>query len=416
MQFRDFYSFVSQLRGVLNSENFRVHYSLSNPHPGRNDGTSGIHSETFVHSTIHHLERAHQKMSQICGPARPRTGIDGVTHVYVCDLAEQLGGAALTFDDPERGPVIVIPCKNNTPTMEASHQQMRAEAVHETAHVFNFTSRPHTILKQNDPWEWIDEATAVNLERLVLPGNSAYLQYGLKWTDEPETPLDSTRLMYHSFPFVEFLLRRDETIMPRLWRQANAPHSRPLEILSQLLGGTGNPYREPDDNFVAVMRDFFVSAYFCWEFNSEVFLPDVVHRYGMRKHTESLIITDRNTPIKFASAKVDHLSCRYFRIQPKTKHRGIKIVLDRKLRDTRPDLQVVLRPLLHDFNRFQIVDPQGVNHLETGEMEISWPIDEEKSVKIDHYILVVANCGVCGKNGGAIHDDDREFQIDAMLL
>ncbi|MFM9066616.1 MAG: hypothetical protein ACKOUR_04675, partial [Planctomycetota bacterium] len=83
---------------------------------------------------------------------------------------------------------------------------------------------------------------------------------------------------------------------------------------------------------------------------------------------------------------------------------------------TRPDLQVIVRPMAHDYPKFQFMDPRKTQSLEPGRSKVTFSINDEESKKIEDYIVVVANCGVRADSGGPIHDDDRKFHLEVMLL
>lgn len=414
---RRFDGFADRLPLSAESDNFHVRYGMRNPQRGRGLGAQGVRWDWLVPLYLDSLEMAYERMAAYFGPDKPRTPANCKTLVLIGELSEFADGNPFTFDDPARGPMIVLPCRNQEPTHDGFVQRAVAEAVHETAHVFNFTSRPSTIRRNNDPWTWVDEATAVTLERLVLPMNPDCLRYAMRWTDEPETPLDAAGFWYASFPFMTHLVRRDPQFGRQLWKGASASRQRPFEILSSLMGGAGRPYDTPDPEFVEAMLDFFVTAYFSWEQTSWSFLPDVVSRYGTRNLTESFVLSGTNEVQASGDVSIDHLACRYFRVIPRAKHRGLTVKIEFTNRVDRPKLQVAVRPVNLDypspsFNR--LVTPEST-HDHT--VSVSCAIEPSNVDGIDHYIVVVANCGVCADDGrpGTVHDDRRNFSLSVSL-
>ncbi len=417
---RRFYNWIQQLTMKAESDNFIVHYGLRNPAEGRGLGPMGVRWEWLVPSYLDALERAHRTMTVDFNRQQPRTGPGGKTLVYVGELSEFTGGSPFTFDDPLRGPIIALPSRSEEPTCDRMAQRAIMEAVHETAHVFNFSSRPNLTRFNPDPWTWFDEATAVTLERTVLPSNADSVRFGMHWTDEPETPLDSERFWYESYPFVSHICRRfGPAMVGRIWEEARSdpqfPVIRPLEVLSRLTGGTGTPYNGKDLKFEQLLCDFFTSAYFSWDQQSWSFAPDLFARHGERNLTESFVCRQVGKNIE-ATDRLDHMAARYYRISTRTAYRELEVTVTPKGPKSRSPLYAAVTAVSERGWRPGPAVP--LVRSPRASLELSRRLTPEDPNDVNHFIVVIANCGLRGFTGDAKkpHDDGQQFTIRVKLI
>ena len=418
LSIRRFNQAIAQLTLKAESDNFVIHYGLRNPAQGRGFGPMGVRWEWLVPSYLDALERAHRCMSIDFERSKPRTGTNGKTLVYVSELSEFTGGSPFTFDDPSRGPIIALPSRTEEPTRDGFVQRAISEAVHETAHVFNFTSRPSLVRFDPDPWTWFDEATAVTLERMVLPWNADSLRYGMHWTDAPETPLDADGFWYESFPFVSHIGKRyGPDIAGRIWEEAaQDPVVRPLEVLSRLASGTGLPYHGPDPTLEQVLCDFFASAYFSWDQQSWSFAPDLFARYGERNLTESFVLGQVGKSTK-AVDRLNHLAVRYYRVFARADYHHLEVKVTTQARARRSPLYAAVIAVSEKDWRPGLAQPLTAK-ANGDSVEMFGQISPKDPTGVDHFIVVVANCGVRADTGDPkkTHDDDQQLTLRVKLI
>src|SRR5262249_44319730 len=175
--FLQFSRVVERLPLRLETDHFRLHYGLRNPHEGMGLGPHGVPDRALVHHYAAALERLYTVMRQPpwSRPA-PLTNSDAKTKVYICDLS-MMGGGPFTTRDADHVPFISLHSRSYEPMNDAAMRRAAAEAVHEGTHVFNYTQRPLDDDTYSSWWEWYDEGLAVLMESWVLPGNRDHFRF-----------------------------------------------------------------------------------------------------------------------------------------------------------------------------------------------------------------------------------------------
>jgi hypothetical protein len=110
------------------------------------------------------------------------------------------------------------------------------------------------------------------------------------------------------------------------------------------------------------------------------------------------------------------LAARYFRVIPRARHRRLVVELKFDRRLNRPDLQVAIRNVNPDDPKpsYSELKPEQSG---SSEVQTRAVITPSRPDQVDHYIVIVANCGVCAVDGwpGRVHDDHREFDLSVWL-
>jgi hypothetical protein len=198
---------------------------------------------------------------------------------------------------------ILLSCRAYEPVMQTALHVAASQAVHEGTHLFNFAARS----PEDYRWNWFNEATAVFMESYLLPGNLESIYHYLDWCDAPEVPLDANR-GYQGGMFINYLVRKfSPDLITQLWEESYRDET-PIQALERLTG-SGQDGRLSCSPFA----DYCLHAYFLSDQDSLCFAPDVYHRFGWRMVEDARQVSV-NQKYELSSF-VDHLACRYFRIE-----------------------------------------------------------------------------------------------------
>ena len=395
--------FSNNMKRVAESAHFVLIGGLRNPIPGRGRGRNGIRAGRLIETYLAALEAAYSFLVNR-GWKPPLTDQSGKTSVYLCELYD-VTRRGCPFTDGANGiPYIVLPCRQNTPSIEEELDYATAAAIHETLHLFNHTYRRLDEADSGaDEWEWFDEATAVYMERAIRPDNRQHLRYLLDWIDEPEVPLDDVLGGYERALFVEYLCSRfGSRILTELWTDPRSDEG-PVDAITRILTQHDEVSASADPS----IGDVF-GAGFCVESYSTVNLArDVFDRFGSRAVTESFrMATGR--PAEALDESIRHLACRYYRFYPSETSATLRVVV-RSDDDSR-----VLRASLIEVDSSTSRGRIATTTMPT-ESPFEWTAELPafSSDSGDHCVLIVSNCGLAdpGDLGSGVH-----YTIQAELI
>lgn len=403
----------------MESPHFVLHYGLRNPTAGKGRGGEGVRDRIVVLTYLEALERLYSIMTEAPW-SRPAPVVDKgkKTHVFIYD------SDPFTADDPfsvlPRGsnassvPYIVLPCRSDETTGQAELHRAAAEAVHEATHVFNFTERPFDNMLAGE-WEWYDEGFAVFMETFVVAGNPDYVRFLKNWIDMPETPLDHPNAKYQAGMFVRYMARRmGSAFINEVWTKSS-PTEGPFQAIQRLLPPK-HTLVTPDP----AVRDLFASGYcmdpfFLWDHESAGLAPEVFARYGERAITDTLVL--RSGQSGATDGVLDHLACRYYRFYLKGGISKLQVTLtpEGATRGTGTPLKGELAAVTLEGRRVGITPLRtSAGRAPTAPLHLSAELKDFDQAEIDHLILVVSNCGKTAKDGTGRHDDEKDFNVEAV--
>jgi hypothetical protein len=372
-------SIIKYLNCTMNSDHFILHYCMRNRTNPSWVGIHGIRDVRMLHRYCEGLERLYCTLTGAPFSRQPPlTDKSGKTHVYILDsfsVFDRL--VAYTIAEPScDAPYLLLPCRTDLPTILEESRWVDASTVHEATHLFNMsvTSEPE--------WEWIDEGTAVFMERVVYGKNPEYLRFGLEWADRPDRPLDHKLGFYESFVFVRYLVHQlGAGFLSELWSGAAGTKSA-IKVLDSLVPARANGLPFASASFTDLFASgYCVDSYFGW--NSRDFGHDVHRRYQERTLSKSLVVTpDKREDI--AGHRLEHLACRYYQVKSKDAS-GLRVTL--KSASDKIKVEVA--------GSAKIGKSGKVIQLEVGKPAYF------SFQGLDHIVLVAANCGLNGATWGA---------------
>jgi len=318
-------------------------------------------------------------------------------------------------DIPSGVPYIVLPSRCDEPTIQAELHKAAAEAVHEAAHVFNYTQRQFHELTSH-AWKWFDEAFAVFMETHVISGNQDYFRYVMDWIDLPETPLDAEYAKYQAGMFVRYIAKIGElgpAFVNQVWTQSE-PDEKPFEALARFLRSKGLILSSADPDVTDIFGSgYCLEPYFLWHHRSPSLAPDVFARYGERAVSQSWEMypgRDETT-----TGMLDHLACRYYRYYVRSGVTRLRVELQRQSVNPAPlkGEMVIIRKNLERSTTLPLraSDQAKLPAVPTLSVELR-DLDPDS---IDHIVLVVSNCGLRAMTDDEDepHDDQQAFTLRA---
>ena len=369
-----------ELKVVLESEHFRIHYGRREPGPERANQGCGVADDSMIRYYASGLERLYRiATSSVFEFPAPTVDGKGKTNVYIFDIAlVDLFGDPASFTTFEGFvPIIGLPCRLPEPFGEIVLRRAATEASHEAAHVFTWSIRDpqkRTELK----WRWFNEATAVYLEGEAFPGSSECIRpYGY-WSDHPEVPLDKRGPdpEYASGMFARFVSRKyGPQYVRRAWTDSY-PDESPTEAIDRLLG-------KSIAGECAIFSEYCLDSAFLLDPMGTLFAPAVHGRFRGRYLTESYPLSSAPVIIK---GTLDHLSSRYYRLDKP----GAAANLNFKLESPSP----AIRAEAAEVTRLQQRGDQW---------RLPAQIGIQTSAGVDHLVLVVSN--------SSLTEDGVEFEI-----
>jgi hypothetical protein len=419
MSWKEFRKRIDALNDIQRSEHFEIRFNHRNAKYKIGAGTGGVRSRALISCYIDALERLYRAMT---GPDlrrnAPRKDLKP-TAVYVFDSSDltKFRGQPFAYLDHDLEVFIALPCRTNQPTVHAELQYASTSAVHEATHVFNHALRP--MEETQSQWGWFDEATAVYMESFVFPGNHDRLRFGMNWIDQPEMSLDHPRHYYSAGVFVEYLAKRyGPSFVTHIWNYPDLPGKSPDQDLSALgaieksLAEKGKFSSKDPKESTTVFSEYCLDSYFLWDNNGLGFLPDLYARYGERAITEGFLVGPGDSP-KPSTYWLDHLACRYFRVNPKDGAQQMYIKMKTFAKNGETFLKAAVASVKTDLSRGGPWYPSVTFSDDLAEFSIG-PI-QVATPELDHLVLVVSHCGyrppVPLALGGTPFDD-VEFSIE----
>jgi len=394
---------IQCLKEKVESRHFVIHYGLRNPPLGRGLGADGVRDRVLVLTYLNALENLYRMMT---APPwnRPLPLEEGKrTKVYVCD------SEPLTSYDEDKIPRIILSSRSSEPTTHAELCRAAAEAVHEGAHLFNFTRRPH-YETSSKPWVWFDEGMAVLMETLVVAGNPDYFRFLVDWIDSPEMSLDEPEENYQSGMFLRYLYQSmGPEFVNDVWMGSETGEG-PLDALARIARDRGHVFTSPHP----WERDIFASGYcidpyFMWDQASVTLAPDLLVRFGERAVSETWVLKPGES--RAAEDSLNHLSCRYYRLYLKGDVTRVRVRVSVRDEFLRTPLKAELAVVSTRRQRERVLP---LLQSPAGECQLVGNLDALQMDSIDHLVLVVSNCGTRSLKGarGAAHDDWKEYEIE----
>jgi hypothetical protein len=397
---------------VDESDHFLIQYIHRHPAPGRDGrgvGRLGVRHPHMITSYVTALERLFAVATMAPFPwMAARTGPSGKTIVQVTDLRYPF-----TAIDEDGVPYIGLHCRSDDPLLPSAIQHAEMDAVHEAAHVFCFSSRPpHGFVERK--WRWFNEATAVFMEGHVFPGNLDSIRFALDWTDHPEASLDNPGFEYQSGFFARYLAKRfTPAIVGRMWTESHKDEA-PLEALERLLPTDAQSHAP---GLCRVFGDYAHDSAFLCDFRCSAAWVDVYLRFGQRAFTHTVCVAPGDTRV--FDGRLDHLACRYFRIEPSRQvdRCAITVRVDDALYRTFRCFASVAEMTLR---RRVVVELTDVDELSGGlanQHTLRATMTREQLHGCESIIITIANCGTRDEEycvPGERHDDRRHFQVEVL--
>jgi len=394
----------------LQSEHFRINYSLRNPREGQGRGTSGVSGTGgLIEAYKDGLEMLYRELTS---SPMSRPELDQITEVHILDVASifPIMSASFTSEDQDGVPYIVLPCRTSDPTCEAERQRALATAVHEATHVFNYRKRPLSS-PYSARWGWFDEALAVLMEMRLITDYRDHFRFLGDWIEKPELSLDSPVANYQAGQFLAYLAKRlGVEFVNRVWMESEERET-PLETITRLLSA-GPKFASADPDESDLFASYCLESWFLTDPASRMYAPDLYERYGERAITESFVLrgcesvgTNERPEKKHA---LDHLACRYYRFYPKDGIKQLSVELHSFDEAGRSPLKAELAVVTNE-NRLGRVIPLRPA-LDNTNILVAH-VNQVDPHEHDHFILVVTNCGVNHR-----FDDEKQFTIKALAI
>jgi hypothetical protein len=395
---------------------FEVKYNHRNPQQGRGQGPGGVGDERLIKTYLYGLEMLYRALTS---PPWSRSELDRMTEVYILDVATIFPtmSGPFTTENLEGAPYIVLPCRTSDPTCEVEQQWALATAVHEATHVFNYRKRPLSS-PYSAKWAWFDEALAVFMEMQLITDYRDHFRFLGNWIERPELSLDTPIASYQAGQFVAYLAKRlGIEFVNRVWMDSTEGET-PFEAIKRLLPeGQKLVSADPDE------RDLFASGYCLdsWFLNdptSLAYAPDLYMRYGERAITESFVLRPGEkvgtTDKPGGQDVLSHLACRYYRFYLEDEVKQLSVELHSSDEPGKSPLKVELAIVTKGNRRGQVIPLRLVSDKSNRKTLLTAQVKQIDSNELDHFILVVTNCGT--RSAIPPHDDGKQFTIRARAM
>lgn len=411
---------VNRLDQAAESAHFVVRFASRNPALGVASGGAGaygIWNPCAISRYVTALEALYEMLASapFSWPRRPNSDGGEKIAVYVLYLPSVGMSEPFTAVDRNWVPYICLRSRFEEPVLESALHRAEMEAVHEATHLFCWSARPPRGLAERQ-WFWFGEATAVFMEAQVFPNNLDTIRFGMDWCDFPEWPLDNDRAWYQAGFFVQYLAHRfGAELISRIWNDS-LPNEGPLNALNRMLPESR---RATLESMCWLFGEYAHDSYFLWDEKSFGFHQDLFSRFGMRALTESFVL-GVGEQVRSESV-VDHLACRYFRIEISRGVGRVEVVQRSEVGSGR-SLRCFLtahvatqrRGTWRELTPLAAGARHGEAHKHRG-TEMSAALQGEEMKNTDWLLLTVANCGMRSRQTEATempHDDQVGFSFE----
>jgi hypothetical protein len=396
------------------SAHFTLRFLLRNPPlgtAGEGYGKMGVRGPYLVSCYAAALERLFEIL--IAPPfswEKPNTR-GGKTDVFVLHIGDAgLPNEPFTAMYEDKVPYICLPCRSAEPVLQNALHRAEMEAVHEATHVFCWSLRPPVRLIE-EKWGWFNEATAVFMESFVFAGNPDSIRFGLEWTDAPHVPLDDPSVQYQAGFFARYIARRfGPQLIGRLWAESKS-NETPLQALERLL-----PAKDQSKmpSCCKVFGDYAHDSFFVMDHTSLGCWNEVYLRFGSRALTEAFVLGRDQTVTR--SGRLDHLACRYYRIQVSPDVTTLEVVVGVHEANFRAFV-AVHSATLNRCSLSRELEPSAESGTAT-RTHLRAVLGKGELTPPDAIVLTVANCGTRSAEyvlPDQPHDDDRPFTIEIRV-
>ncbi len=404
---------ISQLPlTTTESQHFRIHYGFRNPQKGRGLGAHGIQNLSLVRTYLNSLELLYNKMtSPPWNRTPPVVGDSGKTEVYIFDTSELFlsDGSPLTAANKSGVPYICLQSRSFEPTIQAEIHRAEAEAIHEATHVFNHREHP---LMQSVHWAWVDEAVAVLMETLLIAGNYDHFRFLRNWIDMPEVSLDDWDSRYQAGMFACYLEKNAPGLLNRVWTESKHG-DMPLEIMERLMPSERKLISPGPDEKDLFASGYCLDSYFPLDKGNDGPAPELFTRFGGRSVTESFRLQAGSQGAS-EIYQLNHLSCRYFKIDLKGAIRRLQIGLQAEEGQVIAPLKAEVAIVTEEAQKGEVAALRpSVKSSATPPRLLSVELNHLDHENIDHLALVVSNCGTRAEDVRTYipHDDHRKFRV-----
>ena len=355
---------------------FDIRYRQRNPREGRGLAREGVQDESVVEEYAEALLRAHRTLSATAygWPALSRLPVRVyVAATNVCGSAYRAAGGALAR--------LLLSNMGHEPSRVAARRRRRATAAHELTHLFQF----ELVCGRN--WQWLNEASATAMERVVFPGSLDHFRFLPPWVAWPEETITDFP-GYRSCQFIYYLIHEvARNVVSEAYRIGrDGPGLQPIEALAQAVEALA-----PVRFAAATGPDVFgsgycIDAYFLADPNSALYNVNLHRRFGDRFVSESFV----SYPVAGAASgdPIEHLGCRYYRFYPPDGADALAVTVNLPDGPARTCLRGTLIAALPDGHAGGRVTLQRSR----GERSMSGRMGGFVKGALDHALLVVANC------------------------
>jgi hypothetical protein len=394
----------------LESEHFRIKYSLRNPWEGRGRGAGGVSGTgQLIEAYKEGLEMLYSKLTS---PPLSRPELDQIIEVYILDVTSifPIMSAPFTSVDQDGVPFIVLPCRTSAPTCETERQWALATAVHEATHVFNYRKRPLGS-PYSAKWGWFDDALAVFMEMWLITDYRDHFRFLGDWIEKPELSLDAPVANYQAGQFLAYLAKQlGVEFVNRVWMESEERET-PFETITRLVP-EGKKLVSADPCESDLFTSYCLDSWFLNDPAGRMYNPNLYERYGERSVTQSFILrageriaTDEKTERQDA---LDHLACRYYRFYLNDGIRQVSVELHIPDDAEHSPLKAELAAVSRENQLKQVIPlrPSPIN-----KNILAAHVNQFDPDKYDHFILVIINCDLSPHS-----DEGKQFTIRAVAI
>jgi hypothetical protein len=309
-----------KLDRMVPSSLFPIYYRVRNQTESGGGAVHGVGNLRMVKWYANALKRLTEVMTSWGGEWK-RASISSVP-VFVMDIRRRFNARfdwSFAAFGPSGRPFVALRNENSEPTVESARIVAAAEAVHQGAHILCWAVRPPVsvgaeYLHHERQWHWFNEATAVFMESIVLEGRADLVRFARDWIDHPDIPLDSDDCSHQATMFVRYLARRvNMGLVASIWTRST-PDENPLTALNRILAEDGHRLlTDSNPGCCALFNDYCLDSYFLGDQGNPAFFPELRDRFKGRAIAEAIEL--RHGMARVLEGFLDHLSCRYYRIE-----------------------------------------------------------------------------------------------------